>query len=60
MRVLSLRRRFPVRRGEAPSAYLLLLPVLAFFLVFQYYPILKSVAISFMEYGLLMRETPWI
>ncbi len=46
--------------GEARSAYLLLLPVLVFFLLFQYYPILKSIAISFQEYGLLMRETPWI
>lgn len=48
------------KRGEARAAYTLLAPVLVFFLVFQYYPILKSIAISFMEYGLLMRETPWI
>lgn len=41
-------------------AYLLLLPTLAFFLVFQYYPILKSIGISFMEYGLLRRETPFV
>lgn len=46
--------------SETRSAYLLLLPVLAFFVVFQYYPILKSIAISFMDYGLLMRVTPWI
>ncbi len=39
---------------------MLLLPVLVFFLLFQYYPILKSIAISFMEYGLLMRATPWV
>lgn len=45
---------------EARSAYLLLLPVLVFFVIFQYYPILKSIAISFLEYGLLMRVTPWI
>ncbi len=48
------------RGRDTRSAYTLLLPVLVFFLLFQYYPILKSVAISFMEYGLLMRETPWI
>lgn len=46
--------------SEARSAYLLLLPVLAFFAVFQYYPILKSIVISFLEYGLLRRVTPWI
>jgi len=45
---------------EARAAYGLLLPVLVFFLVFQYYPILKSIAISFTEYGLLMRETPFV
>ena len=45
---------------EARSAYVLLLPVLAFFVLFQYYPILKSIAISFMEYGLLIREAPWV
>ena len=45
---------------EARSALTLLLPVLAFFLVFQYYPILKSFVISFQEYGLLRRETPFI
>jgi multiple sugar transport system permease protein len=45
---------------ETWTAYGLLLPILAFFLVFQYYPILKSVVISFMEYGLLLPETPWV
>ena len=45
--------------SDTRSAYALLLPVLAFFLIFQYYPILKSVAISFFEYGLLMPRTPW-
>ena len=39
---------------------MLLLPVLVFFLLFQYYPILKSIVISFMDYGLLMRQTPWV
>ena len=47
-------------KGEIRSAYTLLLPILVFFVVFQYYPILKSVVISFQEYGLLLRETPWI
>jgi len=60
MREMSLPWRSQTLRGEAPSAYLLLVPVLVFFLVFQYYPILKSVALSFMEYGLLRPETPWI
>lgn len=45
---------------ETLTAYGLLLPILVFFVVFQYYPILKSVAISFMEYGLLLPETPWV
>lgn len=39
---------------------LLLVPVLVFFLVFQYYPILKSIVISFTEYGLLRRQTPFV
>ncbi len=47
-------------KEEVRSAYLLLIPVLVFFLLFQYYPILKSIAISFQEYGLLMRERPFI
>ncbi len=49
-----------VWRSETATAYTLLLPVLAFFIVFQYYPILKSIAISFMEYGLLLPDTPWV
>lgn len=58
MSVLSLRLKAP--RSETRSAYTLLLPVLVFFLVFQYYPILKSIALSFFEYGLLMRDTPFV
>lgn len=42
------------------TSLLLLLPVLVFFLVFQYYPILKSIVISFTEYGLLRRQTPFV
>lgn len=49
-----------VAGDQSRTAYPLLIPVLLFFLVFQYYPILKSVLISFQEYGLLLRETPWI
>ncbi len=45
---------------EAQTAVMLLAPTLLFFLVFQYYPILKSVAISFADYGLLRRETPFV
>lgn len=48
------------KRGDSASAYLLLAPVIAFFLVFQYYPIVKSVAISFFDYGLLLRHRPFI
>ena len=47
-------------RQEVRKSILLLLPVLVFFLVFQYYPILKSIVISFTEYGLLRRDTPFI
>ena len=47
-------------RSEAREAIMLLAPVVAFFLVFQYYPILKSVVISFTEYGLLRRTTPFV
>lgn len=47
-------------RNEAREALVLLVPVLLFFLVFQYYPILKSIFISFTEYGLLRRVTPFI
>ena len=46
--------------AEARASLALLVPVLLFFLIFQYYPILKSVAISFMDYGLLRRQTPFI
>lgn len=56
----SLTQRWRAQRGETATAFLLLLPILAFFVAFQYYPILKSVVISFMEYGLLLPETPWV
>ena len=46
--------------AEARAAYAMLLPVIVFFVLFQYYPILKSVALSFMEYGLLLPETPFV
>ena len=45
---------------EARTALLWLAPTLVFFVVFQYYPILKSVAISFTEFGLLRRDTPFV
>jgi multiple sugar transport system permease protein len=45
---------------EARVAYGLLVPTLVFFVLFQYYPILKSIAISFADYGLLRRETPFV
>lgn len=45
---------------EARTALLWLAPTLAFFVVFQYYPILKSIAISFTEFGLLRRDTPFV
>ncbi len=47
-------------RSEAGTAYLLLLPVLLFFVIVQYYPILKSIGISFFDYGLLLRERPFV
>ena len=53
-------RRPRLTLAEARSAYSLLAPVILFFLVFQYYPILKSIGISFMEYGLLNRHTPFV
>jgi len=56
VRTIALTRR----RGDSRSAYLLLAPVLAFFFVFQYYPIVKSFGISFMRYGLLLKQTPFI
>jgi len=46
--------------SESRLAVGLLAPTLVFFAVFQYYPILKSVAISFTEYGLLRRDTPFV
>ena len=58
MPTLSLPERW--KHWEVRSAYGLLLPTLLFFLVFQYYPILKSVAISFFEYGLLQRKIPFV
>lgn len=45
---------------EAKTAYALLAPTLLFFVLFQYYPILKSIAISFADYGLLRRNTPFV
>jgi multiple sugar transport system permease protein len=57
---IDLPRPKDVLRSETATAYTLLVPVLVFFLVFQYYPILKSIVISFMEYGLLLPETPWV
>lgn len=58
MPTLSLPERW--KHWEVRSAYGMLLPTLLFFLVFQYYPILKSVAISFFEYGLLQRSNPFV
>jgi len=58
MPTLSLPERW--KHWEVRSAYGLLLPTLLFFLFFQYYPILKSVAISFFEYGLLQRTNPFV
>jgi multiple sugar transport system permease protein len=46
--------------GESRVAWAMLVPILLFFILFQYYPILKSFVISFKQYGLLMRETPWV
>ncbi|MEZ4699044.1 MAG: sugar ABC transporter permease [Rhodothermales bacterium] len=43
---------------HAPALWLL--PILLFFILFQYYPIVKSLAISFFDYGLLRRETPFV
>lgn len=60
MRSLSLTWGSRRLQSDTRSAYMLLLPVLVFFLLFQYYPILKSIVISFMDYGLLMRQTPWV
>lgn len=57
---LRLELPWSVTGNQWRAAYPLLLPVLLFFLLFQYYPILKSILISFQEYGLLLRETPWV
>ena len=46
--------------NERRMYWVILLPVLLFFLLFQYYPILKSLYISFFDYGLLRRETPFV
>lgn len=53
-------RKSRLSLAEARSAYSLLAPVILFFLVFHYYPILKSIGISFTEYGLLNRQTPFV
>lgn len=45
---------------EARTALLWLAPTLAFFVVFQYYPILKSLVVSFADFGLLRRDTPFV
>jgi len=45
---------------EARTALLWLAPTLVFFLVFQYYPILRSIAGSFTEFGLLRRDSPFV
>lgn len=58
MATASLSLRLPGR--ESRVALGMLLPTLVFFVLFQYYPILKSVGISFMEYGLLRSETPFV
>lgn len=50
-------RRFD---AEARTAYAMLLPVIVLFVLFQYYPILKTIGVSFFEYGLLRRTTPFI
>ncbi len=46
--------------AETRTAYGMLVPTLVFFVVFQYYPILKSIGISFFDYGLLRRDTPFV
>jgi ABC-type sugar transport system permease subunit len=60
MRAPSLTYRGGLIGAEARSAYLILFPVLLFFVLFQYYPILKSIAISFQRYGLLLPATPFV
>lgn len=46
--------------ADTKTAYGMLIPTLVFFVVFQYYPILKSIGISFFDYGLLRRDTPFV
>lgn len=58
MATRSLRWRRP--SAETKTAYGMLAPTLVFFAVFQYYPILKSIGISFFDYGLLRRDTPFV
>ena len=38
----------------------MLLPVIVLFVLFQYYPIVKTLGVSFFEYGLLRRDTPFV
>ena len=59
MRTLSFTGRIRTP-SEKQAAGLLLLPTILFFLIFQYYPILKSLVISFFDYGLLRRNTPFV
>lgn len=47
-------------RAERHAPVWWLLPVLVYFALFQYYPILKSIYISFFDYGLLRRDTPFV
>jgi ABC-type sugar transport system permease subunit len=49
-----------VFRGEAATAYLLLLPILAFFLIRFYLPILFSLVVSFTRYDLLTGAITYI
>ena len=54
---LPRRRRFD---AEARAAYTMLLPVGLLFVLFQYYPIVKSLVVSFFAYGLLRQDTPFV
>jgi multiple sugar transport system permease protein len=49
-----------VAHAQRHAPAMLLLPVVVFFALFQYYPILKSVVISFYDYGLLRPDTPFV
>ena len=55
--VLLRPRRFD---AEARAAYAMLAPVAVLFVLFQYYPIVKSLLVSFFEYGLLRQDTPFV